>query len=565
MAIGALVLGRRRGDTGILSWITTTNHKKIGTMYLFSAFFFFLIALCLALTMRTQTAIPDNTLVNPDGYREIFTTHALTMIFLVVTPGGLGFANYVVPLMIGARDMAFPRLNAFSFWILLFGGLVLEVSFLFGAAPNNGWFAYAPITENMYSPGVNQDTWTVAIQILGLSSLATAVNFLVTILRLRAPGMKLTRMPMFVWAILVDVVMILLAFPALTSVTALLMLDRYVGTTWFFGSGGGSAVLWQHLFWYFGHPEVYIMAVPAFGIISEVIAVFSRKPLFGYMTMAWSLILIGFLSMVVWAHHMFTVSLSLEGQAAFVITSSIIAVPTGIKIFNWIATMWGGRLVLKSALLFAVGFIANFLIGGLTGVALAMSAFDWQVTGTYYVVAHFHYVLLGGVGFALFAAVFYWFPKIMGRLLDERLGRIQFILFMIGFNVTFFPVYFLGLYGQPRRMATYAADTGWGPLSFLSAIGAFILAASVVIFTYNLIKTLRHGELAGGDPWNAWTLEWATSSPPPHYNFAILPEIKSSRPLWDVKHPEAPHKQPRARFGAHPESPGEGGPGGNKR
>lgn len=546
----------RRSDTGFWSWVTTTNHKRVGILYLMTTVGFFLVGVSLALTMRTQTAVPEGTLLNPDGYREVFTTHALTMIFLVITPAGLGFANYMVPLMIGARDMAFPRLNAFSFWVLLFGGLVLDGSLLFKAGPNNGWFAYAPLTENIWTPGVNQDTWTIAIQILGLSSMASAINFVVTILKLRAPGMAITNMPMFVWTVLTTAVMIILAFPVLTVVTSMLMLDRFIGTTWFFSSGGGNAVLWQHLFWYFGHPEVYIMVLPAFGIISEVVPVFSRKPLFGYFAMIWSTILIGFLSMIVWAHHMFTVSLNLPTQAAFAVTTSIIAVPTGVKIFNWVATMWGGRLVLSTAFLFCLGFIANFLLGGFSGVSLAMAAFDWQVTDTYYVVAHLHYVLLGGSLLALFAGAYYWFPKMSGRFMDERLGKLHFYLMILGFNLTFFPMYILGLLGQPRRVSMYAADTGWGTLNFISAIGAFILGVSVLVFVINLVKSLRQGVPAPGDPWNAWTLEWATSSPPPHYDFVTLPEIRSPRPLWDVKHPEAPHPQPGMRFHAQARPPG---------
>ena len=534
----------RRYDAGILKWLTTTNHKNIGVLYIVTATVFFLVGGIEALLIRLQLGAPNNTLLSPEAYNQIFTMHGTTMIFLFAMPILVGFGNYVVPLMIGARDMAFPRLNAFSYWVFLWGGLLMYSSFILGGAPDAGWFAYAPLTGGQFSPSHGMDFWALGIILTGLGSTVGAINFIVTILNMRAPGMTFFKMPLFVWQILVTMFLILFAFPSLTVDTILLFLGRNFGAPFYVASQGGDPLLWQHLFWFFGHPEVYILILPAFGIISEVMPVFSRKPIFGYGAIAFSGIAIGFLGFTVWAHHMFAVGLNPIADAAFSADSMIIAVPTSIKIFNWIATLWGGKLNFKAPLLFAVGFIAMFIIGGLSGVSLAVVPIDFQVEDTYYVVAHLHYVLFGGTVFAIFSGIFYWFPKITGRLLSDKLGKWQFWIMFIGFNLTFFPMHILGLLGMPRRIYTYPSGLGWDTWNLIETVGAFIITASILIFLWNLYVSLRSGETAGNDPWDGQTLEWTTASPPPEYNFAAIPTVSSRRPFWDQKHSGTSQEKP---------------------
>jgi cytochrome c oxidase subunit 1 len=518
-------------------WITTVDHKRVAILYGATALGFFLLGGIEALLIRIQLARPDNTFLSAATYNELFTMHGTTMIFLVVMPLAIGlFANFAMPLLIGARDVAFPRLNAFSYWLFLFGGLFLNASFFFDGLPNAGWFGYANLTERYFSPGTNLDFWVVGLLVLGISTLVSGINFLVTIINMRARGMTFMRMPIFVWTILATVVLILLAFPALTVGLILLLMDRFYGTHFYVAAVGASPLLWQHLFWLFGHPEVYIMALPAFGIVSEVIPVFSRKPLFGYPMMAYSTALIGFLSYGVWGHHMFAVGMGPAADSAFAITSMLIAIPTGIKIFSWIATMWGGTLRMTTAFLFSVGLIVEFTIGGLSGIMHATVPIDLQQTDSYFVVAHLHYVLFGGSMFALFSAAYYWWPKMFGHLLDERLGKLHFWLTIIGFNGTFFPMHFLGAEGMPRRIYRYAPGMGWDFWNLVATVSAFILALSVVVLVVNIVRSRRHGTPAGSDPWDARTLEWWIPSPPPEYNFARLPIVRSRDPFWVLKH-----------------------------
>jgi cytochrome c oxidase subunit 1 len=533
----------------IWDWVMTVDHKKIGLMYITTSLVFFIVGGIEALLIRLQLVAPQGTLLHPETYNQLLTMHGTTMVFLVVMPLLAGLANYVGVLMVGARDMAFPRLNAFSIWLLIFGGLLLNASFVAGGAPDGGWFAYTPLTTKPYSPTPGMDFWVLGLLILGISSMATAINLIVTILRLRAPGMTLNRMPIFVWTILIQSFLVLFAFPSITVAIIFLFLDRSVGTNFYNAEAGGSPLLWQHLFWFFGHPEVYIMILPAMGIVSEIIPVFSRKPLFGYIAIAYSTVAIGFLGFSVWAHHMFAVGLPFFANAAFAGTSMFIAVPTAIKIFNWIATMWGGSIRLKTPLYFAVGFVAMFIIGGLSGIMVATVPIDLQVTDTYFVVAHLHYVLFGGSMFGIFAGLYYWFPKMTGRLLDDTQGKFQFWLTFVGFNLTFFPMHISGLLGMPRRIYTFAPGLGWEIPNLVATIGAFILGLAVLLFFVNVFISLRQGQVTQDDPWDAWTLEWATTSPPPPHNFDKLPPVNSRRPLWDLKHPEDPdrplHRLPR--------------------
>src|SRR5512135_2682437 len=535
----------RRYETGLLRWLTTVNHKDIGILYLVTAFLFFIVGGLEALVIRIQLGEPNNTFVSPDVYNQIFTMHGTTMIFLFVMPIMAGFANYLIPLMIGARDMAFPRLNAMSYWLLLIGGLVLYSSFLLGGAPNDGWFSYAPLTTGQFSPSHGMDFWVLGILLTGIGSTAGALNFVVTILNMRAPGMSFNRMPLFVWQMLVVAFLILFALPSLTVAAILLFIERNFGAPFYQAAAGGDPLLWQHLFWFFGHPEVYILIIPAFGIVSEVLPVFSRKPIFGYTAVAYSGVAIGFLGFTVWAHHMFAVGMNPVADAVFSIDSMIIAVPTSIKIFNWIATIWGCKLNLASPMLYAIGFISMFIIGGLSGVSLAVVPIDFQVTDTYYVVAHIHYVLFGGSVFAIFAAIYYWFPKITGKLLDDTIGKWNFWTMFVGFNLTFFPMHILGLLGMPRRIYTYGSGLGWDTWNLLETIGAFIIGISILIFLWNFFKSVRNGAPAGNDPWDGHTLEWSVSSPPPAYNFATIPVVHSRRPFWDLKH-ETPSGAPSA-------------------
>ncbi|MGI9148234.1 MAG: cytochrome c oxidase subunit I [Chloroflexota bacterium] len=523
--------------TGMLRWVTTVDHKDIGILYLVTSLGFFVLAGFEALLIRVQLAVPRNTFLDPAAYDAVFTVHGTTMIFLVVMPILLGFANYIVPLQIGAGDMAFPRLNALSYWLFLFGGVILYWGFLNGTPPDTGWFSYAPLSEKPFTLENSVDYWALGLLVTSAGTIATGVNLLVTIVKLRAPGMSWFHLPIFTWMSLITAWLVLAAVPALTAAQAMLLIDRDLGAHFFDVSRGGDPVLWQHLFWYFGHPEVYIMALPAFGIISEVIPVFARKPIFGYGVVVGSGMAIAFLSVTVWAHHMFTVGLGDVADAFFGLSSMTIAVPTGVKVFSWLATLWGGRIRLTVPMLFALAFIIQFTIGGLSGVHFATVPIDWQTHDTYYAVAHFHYVLGGGSLFAILAGTYYWFPKITGRLLDERLGKWTFWLMVIGFNLTFFPMHVVGLMGQPRRTYTYPDLPGWGAINFAETIGAFVMGVAVLVLVWDGLRTLRRGRLAGNNPWNAWTLEWATTSPPPAYNFVVLPPITSARPLWDLQHP----------------------------
>jgi cytochrome c oxidase subunit I len=529
------------------SWLTTTDHKKIGILYIGYALLFLVIAGFEALLMRVQLALPNNHFVSPQVFNQLFTMHGTTMVFFVGMPILFGFGNYLIPLMIGARDMAFPRLNAFGFWISAFGGLLLYFSYLgapglsgAGSAPDVGWWAYAPLTAHAFSPGHSTDYWTLAILLSGVGSIATAVNIVTTVLCMRCPGMKLSRMPLLVWLYLVTGMMVFVVVSPLTAAQIMLMLDRYVGSHFFDTQAGGSAVLWMHFFWIFGHPEVYVLILPAFAFANEIIPVFSRKAIFGYPAMVAASVAIGFVSLSVWAHHMFTVGLGAGANTFFVLSTMIIAIPTGIKIFNWLATLWGGKIHFTASMKFAVGFLFQFLAAGLTGIMLSVAPFDWQLGNSYFVVAHFHYVLVGAILFMIFSAFYYWYPKMTGRMLSEKLGTWHFWLFLIGFHLTFDLMHIPGILGMPRRVYTYEADRGWMIWNLLISSGAIIQAIGTLVFVYNLVWSYFKGPVAGPDPWDAWTLEWSTTSPPPDYNFAVIPSVGSRRPLWDLKHPEDP-------------------------
>ncbi len=524
---------------GLYAWLTTTDHKKIGILYLINSLVFFAMGGALAMVVRVQLVTPLNSttvggFVSQEFYNQAFTMHASFMLFLFIIPILAGFGNYAVPLQIGAPDMAFPRINALSFWLLPLGGALMASGFLAsGGAAASGWTEYPPLSGAQFH-GTGTDLWIMGLVLIGTSSILGAINFLVTIFRMRAPGMTLFRMPILAWTVLVTSVLVLMATPVLTSALIMLFIDRNYGGHFFDPANGGNAVLYQNVFWFYSHPAVYIMVLPAMGIISEVLPVFSRKPLFGYKAFVFATVGIGALGFSVWAHHMFT-----TGQVFlpfFALMTFLIAVPTGVKMFNWIATLWRGKLLFKTPLLFAFGFLTMFLIGGLNGAFSAAVPVDFALHDTYWVVAHLHYVLFGGSVFGVFAGIYYWFPKMTGRMLSETLGKVQFVLMFIGFNMTFFPMHQLGLAGMPRRIADYASDTGWYDLNLVATIGGFIIAASMLPFLWNVLVSLRNGKIAGDDPWEGNTLEWATSSPPPPYNFDHLPEIRSERPVFDARH-----------------------------
>ena len=522
---------------GLWGWLTTTDHKKIGILYGATALLFFIIGGVEALIIRLQLAAPDGQLVSADAYNQLFTMHATTMVFLVLMPGAAAFTNYFLPLLIGARDVAFPRLNALSYWVFFFGGVFLTMSFFLGGAPDGGWTGYAPLATQV--PEVlRMDYWALGLVILGVASVASAVNFITTVLVMRAPGLSLMRMPVFAWMATVVSFLLLCSLPIVTVGLFQVILDRNLGTLFFAAAGGGDPILWQHLFWLFGHPEVYVLILPAMGIVSEVLPTFSGKPLFGRAFVIFSGIAIGFMGFGVWAHHMFTAGLGPVAEAAFALTTMFIAVPTGVKIFNWLATVWGGSLRLTTPMLFSLGFIAMFVIGGLSGVTHSIVPANYQQHDTYYVVAHFHYVLFGGAVFGLFSGIYYWWPKVTGKMLDERIGKWNFWVMFIGFNLTFAPMHFLGLQGMPRRTYRYPRGLGFEFWNLLATVGSFIIALSVAIFLWNWWRTHRRGRSAPADPWDGRTLEWAIPSPPPQYNFAEVPVVHSEDEFWHRKYTE---------------------------
>jgi cytochrome c oxidase subunit 1 len=534
----------------IVKVLTTTDHKTIGLLYLTTSFMFFLASGLMAEIMRAELAQPGLQLITSEQYNQLFTMHGTVMMFLFAPPAAYGFANFIMPLQIGAPDMSFPRLNAFSYWLYLFGGLTVMAGFLTpDGAASFGWFAYAPLNSVIHSPSLGSDLWIIGLVTSGLGTILGAVNFITTIITLRAPGMTLFRMPIFTWNMLVTSILVLFAFPVLTGALMALLADRHLGAQ-VYNPDTGGALLWQHLFWFFGHPEVYIVALPFFGIITEVIPVFSRKPVFGYKGLVFATIAIGALSLTVWAHHMYATGAVLLPFFAFL--SFLIAVPTGVKFFNWIGTMWRGQLTFETPMLFAMGFLITFLLGGITGVQLAAPPIDFHVTDTYFVVAHFHYVLFGTVVFAFFSGMYYWFPKLTGRMMNDRLGKVHFWTLFVGFHLTFLVQHWLGNEGMPRRYADYAPSDGFTTLHSVSTIGAFVLGLSTLPFLYNVFVSFRRGQQAiGDDPWGFGnSLEWATSCPPPRHNFVTLPRIRSERPAFDLHYPQAAG---RPEFHASPE------------
>ena len=524
-----------RDPPGLVGMLSAVNHKTIARRFIATTFVFFLLAGVLALAMRAQLARPDNRLISPDLYDQLFTTHGSAMMFLFAVPVMQAVAAWLVPLMVGARSVAFPRMNAYAYWVFLFGGVLLFGALAVGAGPRAGWFSYVPLAGPDYSTGKGSDIWAQMITFTELSGLLEAVVLIATILKMRAPGMSLSRMPLFVWATLVTQFMVLFAMPAVMLASTALILDRLVGTQFYNPSLGGDVLLWQHLFWFFGHPEVYLIFIPALGFMSSIIATFSRRPVFGYPAMVLSLIATAFLAFGLWVHHMFATAVPELGKSFFTAASVMIAVPSGVQIYCWLATLLTGRLNLKVPLFFVLAFFFNLVLGGMTGVMLGSVPLDLQVHDTYFVVAHLHYVLIGGAVFPLFGAIYYWFPKVMGRMLDERLGRWHFWLFFIGFNVTFFPMHLLGLQGMPRRVWTYPYGMGWDGMNLGATVGAYMMAVSIAIFLFNVARNARHGQLAGSDPWGGGSLEWSVPSPPPPHNFDALPVVYEQEPLWSAR------------------------------
>jgi cytochrome c oxidase subunit 1 len=522
---------------GVIGWLTTVDHKRIAVLYGSAALVFLALGGLEAMFIRIQLWAPGEHFLSARTYNELFTMHGTSMLFLAVMPLLLGtFANFMLPLQIGARDVAFPRINALSFWVSLMAAIILHLGWFFGGLPNAGWFGYANLTERMYSPGLPLDFWTVGLIVSGASTIMATLNFLVTLITMRSPGMTYMRMPMFCWAIMVTSILVLLAFPPLTVGLIFLLLDRFFDTHFYVVAAGATPILWQHLFWLFGHPEVYIIAVPGFGVISEVVPAFSRKPLFGYPMMAYSICLIAFLSYGVWGHHMFATGMGPVADSAFAVTSMLIAIPTGIKVFSWIATVWGGSLRITTAFYFALGMILEFTLGGLSGIMHASAPIDLQQTDSYFVIAHFHYVLFGGAVFAILAGIYYWWPKVTGRMLSERLGKLQFWLTIIGFNGTFFPMHFLGMWGMPRRIYTYGDGLGWTGLNQLETVCAMILGLAFLVMYINMVWSIARGEKAPADPWDGRGLEWSVASPPPMYNFARIPEVRGRDAWWVRKY-----------------------------
>ena len=547
-----LLFRRPRAEHGLVSWLTTVDHKRIGLLYGIAALFFFLVGGVEALLIRAQLAVPNGTVLTAAQYNQLFTMHGTTMIFLAVMPLSSAFFNYLVPLMIGARDVAFPRLNAFSFWTFLAGAIILNTSwFVSAGAPDVGWFGYANLTSRTYSPDASTDFWIMGLQVLGVASIAASLNFITTIINLRAPGLTMMRLPVFVWMTLITSFLIILAFPAITIALVELMMDRQFGTSFYEVSNGGLPILWIHLFWVFGHPEVYIIILPAMGIISEILPTFARKPLFGYPLVVFSGALIGVLGFGVWSHHMFTTGMGTVATAAFALATMAIAVPTGVKIFNWIGTLWRGHLQMRTPMLFALGFLWMFMMGGFSGIMHAAAPADTQQHDTYFVVAHFHYVLIGGSVFALLAGIHYWLPKMCGRKVSERWGRVSFWLIFVGFNTTFFPMHFLGLNGMPRRTFTYDGNMGWNTGNLVSSIGAAILGIGIAIYFAAMVYTWFRGQKVGGDPWDGRTLEWSLSSPPPTYNFAAIPAVRARDDWWSRKHDPARVAEPKPFVDPH--------------